>query len=98
MNDRDRLYSAMTAAAEKVENTLANLLPHGDGPESRVFDAMRYAVLGGGKRLRPFLVMSSARLFDVDERCALRAGAAVVLTLAGLLVLARRRLTEGDRR
>ncbi|WP_414675665.1 polyprenyl synthetase family protein, partial [Methyloceanibacter sp.] len=39
--------------------------------------AMRYAVLGGGKRLRPFLLMQSARLFGVNETAALDAGCAL---------------------
>jgi farnesyl diphosphate synthase len=39
--------------------------------------AMRYAVLGGGKRLRPFLLMQSARLFGVNEAAALDAGCAL---------------------
>lgn len=38
---------------------------------------MRYAVLGQGKRLRPFLVVESAALFDVNPRLALRVGAAL---------------------
>jgi farnesyl diphosphate synthase len=41
-------------------------------PESaRLGQAMRYAALGGGKRLRPFLLIESARLFDIDEEEAL---------------------------
>ncbi len=40
---------------------------------------MRYAALGPGKRLRPFLVAASADLFGVEERYALRCGAAVEL-------------------
>jgi farnesyl diphosphate synthase len=39
--------------------------------------AMRYAALGGGKRLRPFLVLETGRLFGVDERCLLRVAAAL---------------------
>src|SRR5262249_38438998 len=38
---------------------------------------MRYATLGPGKRIRPFLVMSSARLFNVAEASALRVAAAI---------------------
>jgi farnesyl diphosphate synthase len=38
---------------------------------------MRYAALGGGKRLRPFLLIESARLFGVAEEAALDAGAAL---------------------
>jgi farnesyl diphosphate synthase len=43
----------------------------------RLLEAMRYASLGGGKRLRPFLVMESAALFAVSPRNALMAGAAL---------------------
>jgi farnesyl diphosphate synthase len=42
---------------------------------SRLLAAMRYAA-SGGKRIRPFLVVESARLFGVDERVALAVGAA----------------------
>jgi farnesyl diphosphate synthase len=43
----------------------------------RLLDAMRYASLGGGKRLRPFLVVESANLFGVPRRQALMVGAAL---------------------
>ena len=38
---------------------------------------MRYSTLGGGKRLRPFLLVETARLFGADGEGALRAGAAL---------------------
>jgi farnesyl diphosphate synthase len=38
---------------------------------------MRYATLGGGKRLRPFLVVATSKLFSVAESCALRVAAAI---------------------
>ena len=44
---------------------------------ARLLDAMRYASLGGGKRLRPFLVVESAALFQVSRQNALMAGAAL---------------------
>jgi farnesyl diphosphate synthase len=44
---------------------------------ARLLDAMRYASLGGGKRLRPFLVVESAALFDVSRQNSLMAGAAL---------------------
>jgi farnesyl diphosphate synthase len=44
---------------------------------ARLIDAMRYASLGGGKRFRPFLVVESARLFEVPRANALMAGAAL---------------------
>jgi farnesyl diphosphate synthase len=43
----------------------------------RLIDAMRYSSLGGGKRFRPFLVVESARLFEVPRERALMAGAAL---------------------
>jgi len=44
---------------------------------ARLLDAMRYASLGGGKRLRPFLVVESAALFEVSRQNSLMAGAAL---------------------
>jgi farnesyl diphosphate synthase len=43
----------------------------------RLLDAMRFSSLGGGKRLRPFLVVESAALFDVPGRNSLMAGVAL---------------------
>ena len=43
----------------------------------RLMNAIRHGVLGGGKRLRPFLVMESAALFGVDDEAALRVAAAL---------------------
>lgn len=61
--------------AEAVNRLLDGLLPAVAG--NRLREAMRYAVLGQGKRLRPFLVIESARLFGVDHAQALRVGAAL---------------------
>ena len=65
--------------ASRVEDRLEELLapePEASG-DARLIEAMRYAALGGGKRLRPFLLVESARLFGVDEDGALDAGAAL---------------------
>ena len=67
----------LTESARKVNDVLAELLPVESGPERQLIDAMRYATLDGGKRIRPFLVLGGARLFDVAGRRALRVGAAV---------------------
>ncbi len=72
-----RLTDAMSAFAGRIEAELDRLIPSGTGPEARLYEAMRYACLNGGKRLRPFLVATGAGLFDVPEAQALRAGAAV---------------------
>lgn len=71
------LEQALKADAERIVAALEALLPDAPGPERRVFEAMRYATLGGGKRLRPFLVLETSRLFKVDPACAIRAAAAL---------------------
>ena len=58
-----------------MERELDRLLPARTG--DRLREAMRHAALGQGKRLRPFLVMQSAALFDVSPAAALRVGAAL---------------------
>jgi farnesyl diphosphate synthase len=63
--------------ADAIEEVLDSLLLSAGNDESRLMDAVRYSTLGGGKRIRPFLVVSAAALFDVDEQYALRAGAAI---------------------
>jgi len=73
------IETALTATARKVENELTRLLASDEAPESRVFEAMRYAALEGGKRLRPFLLIQSANLFSVSETSALRAACALEL-------------------
>ena len=67
----------MVECAAEVESTLDRVLPSTPGSEDRLFDAMRYACLGGGKRLRPFLVLASAGLFGVGRPHALRVAAAI---------------------
>ena len=68
---------ALTDFAAKMTATLESLLPQTDGPESKLFDAMRYSALGTGKFLRPYIVRTAAQMFDVPEKYYLRAGAAV---------------------
>ncbi|MEC7702533.1 MAG: farnesyl diphosphate synthase [Pseudomonadota bacterium] len=72
-----RLQTAMDDVAESLERTLLRLLPDTDLPEAPLFDAMRYGVLDGGKRLRPFMVVEAAKLFNVDSYRARRVAAAI---------------------
>jgi len=69
-----------------VEQALEVLLPPVDGIEGRLAEAMRYATLGGGKRMRAFLVMESAALFAVAETAAARVAASVEMLHAYSLV------------
>jgi len=64
-------------AADLVTVALDELLPRADGAEQRLTEAMRYAALGPGKRLRPYFAIETARMFDVDERSVLRAACAL---------------------
>jgi len=80
------LDEAVRHVAGEVEAAIEDLLPAVEGAEARLVDAMRYAVLGGGKRLRAFLLMEAAALFRVDRRCAARAAAAVEMLHAYSLV------------
>ena len=52
------IKAALAQNARDVDVTLEQLLPARHDPESRLMDAVRYATLSGGKRIRPFLVMS----------------------------------------
>lgn len=72
-----RLQSALTAAAKEVETALETQLALPDGPEKQLTESMRYATLGGGKRMRPFLVLQSAGLFSVGHSAAMRAAMAI---------------------
>jgi farnesyl diphosphate synthase len=71
--------TALKETAAATEASLEALLPQPAGAEARLFEAMRYAVLGGGKRLRPLLVLASAELFSVAQRAAERVAAAIEL-------------------
>ncbi len=73
-----RLESAANDIEGLLEQLLSAQVAEGeiDRPQ-RVVDSMRYGALGGGKRLRPFLVVETAALFDVPRSQALMAGAAL---------------------
>lgn len=77
MDQATFVKKAMGTTAEAVEKLLDRELPVPDGSEKRVVEAMRYALFAGGKRLRPFLVVASASLFDVKKERALRVAAAL---------------------
>jgi len=79
---QDEFARRLSAVADDTEKLLARLL--GDAPlageiarPQRLVAAMRHAVLGGGKRLRPFLVVETAALFGTPRDGALLAGAAL---------------------
>jgi farnesyl diphosphate synthase len=69
--------AALKSAAAEIDVFLDRLLRLRGAEAGCLIAAMRYAALGQGKRLRPFLTLECARLFDVPREWALRAGAAI---------------------
>jgi farnesyl diphosphate synthase len=77
----DRLAEELQAESARVRSEVDNffaklLAPTGDSRE-RLYEAMRHAAIGGGKRLRPLLTIASSRLFAIDPVRALRVGCAI---------------------
>jgi farnesyl diphosphate synthase len=77
----DRLARELDAEAAHVRADVdaffaKTLAPPGDSRE-RLFEAMRHAAIGGGKRLRPLLTIAACRLFAIDRDRALRVGCAI---------------------
>src|SRR5580693_1081857 len=68
---------ALAKAALAVDAELERILPKPHGPHGRIHEAMRYAIFAGGKRVRPFLVLATAKLFGVRAENAVRVGAAI---------------------
>ncbi len=83
---RAALEAALRAQAQAVDGWLEAVLPPAEGPAAPLHAAMRYAALGGGKRVRAFLVKATADLFAVPAGTSLAVGAAVELLHAYSLV------------
>jgi len=72
-----RLASAMSLMTDAIDRRFDLLLGLPDDQRQRLYEAMRYSAMGGGKRLRPLLVKASCDLFNIDAESALRTGLAV---------------------
>ncbi len=82
-----RLKAWLGDIAAQVEATLDGILPKPEGVESKLYDAMRYAVMGGGKRLRAALVVAAYNLAGgTDITRPLRVGAAMEMIHAYSLI------------
>ena len=75
--ENQALNEAMAATSAAVERALDSILHVPDTPEGRVFEAMRYSIYAGGKRMRPLLVLASAELFGIEREHALKVAAAL---------------------
>jgi farnesyl diphosphate synthase len=69
--------AALKRTAAEVDRLLDRILPLGTSSAPRVVEAMRYASIGQGKRIRPFFVTESARILDASAEGALRTGVAL---------------------
>ncbi|MGA9580387.1 MAG: polyprenyl synthetase family protein [Allosphingosinicella sp.] len=71
------LGPSMRRAAADIDALFETILPDPPDPRRRLYQAMRYAAVGGGKRLRPLLAVAASELFGVARESAIRAGLAV---------------------
>jgi len=71
------LSSNLERICREVDAAFDALLPVPDDARARLIEAMRYAAIGGGKRIRPLLLAATAELYGVDHERALQAGVAI---------------------
>lgn len=75
MSDLDKVLQSIS---DSLYDKMDALLPDvGDGLQSRLNEAMRYSALSEGKRLRPFLTVTTANLFGVSQSSSLQLAAAI---------------------
>ena len=79
MQASQQLKPALEAISEAIDARFDRLFPLPEDPRRRLYEAMRYAVIGGGKRMRPLLVVAACELFNVDRERALRVALAIEL-------------------
>ncbi|HEX9965656.1 MAG TPA: farnesyl diphosphate synthase [Allosphingosinicella sp.] len=71
------IRASMLRAGAEIDHLFQSLLADPPDPRRRLFEAMRYAAVGGGKRLRPLLTLASAALFRIPRAAAIRPALAV---------------------
>lgn len=76
----------MQSSRQRVEHALSNWLPAADVIPHKLHEAMRYATLNGGKRIRPVLVYATGKTLDIPEHCLDGPACAVELVHAYSLV------------
>src|SRR5687768_5552123 len=86
MSGAQRFGDWMKQVQSTMESALDSFLPPATEAPVRLHSAMRYAVLDGGKRVRPLLVFAAGDLFDAGHDALARAAAAVEMIHAYSLV------------
>jgi len=74
---RAELKEALERIQSEIDSAFDALLPVPEDTSARLVEAMRYAAIGGGKRVRPLLLAAVADLYGVDRTAAIHAGCAV---------------------
>ena len=72
-----RLGEAFERVQSDIDSAFDAFLPVPDDSRARLVDAMRYAAIGAGKRMRPLLLVATSELFGVNRNAAINAGCAV---------------------
>src|SRR3546814_11590473 len=75
--ETDRLADQFRRIQREIDSVFDAFLPVTDELRSQLIEAMRYAAIGGGKRIRPLLLVGTAAMFGVHREAALRAGCAI---------------------
>jgi farnesyl diphosphate synthase len=73
----DLLAEGLARIAADIDASFDALLPVPADARAPLVEAMRYAAIGGGKRIRPLLLVATAEMFGVDRDAAVRAGTAI---------------------
>lgn len=76
-NSRDMLRTAVDEVGRAIDDAFDLLLPLPSDARVRLYEAMRHATIGGGKRMRPLLVKATGNLFNVSADAIVRVGLAV---------------------
>ena len=71
------LSGAISRMQAEIDSAFDAMLPVPSDPRARLVEAMRYAAIGGGKRMRPLLLAATAELHGADRAMAVRAGIAI---------------------
>ena len=77
MTATGRLETALAQVSAEIDDAFERLLAIPPDARSRLYEAMQYSAIGGGKRIRPLLVLAGCDLFNVGRDRALRAAVAV---------------------
>ena len=76
----DKVFkNSLQLVSDKIENSLDQILMFSSESDKILNEAMRYSVLGGGKRLRPYLAIECSSFFDVDYDDVIKISSAIEL-------------------